>query len=109
MQISDAEYLLEQWGLWARTGLDNVGFKSCAVFAIKRGGISHTINDDQARYIDHCVSRLDDKEKTFLKLYYVHNLSLDNSAKKMHIGRKKLYIIKQDAMNGFIKNFGGYA
>lgn len=107
MQISDAEYLLEQWGLWSRTGLDNIGFKSCAVFAIKRAGISHTINDDQARYIDYCVSTLDDKEKQFLKFYYVYNLSIDKTAKKLHIGRKKAYIIKSLALNGFIKNFGG--
>jgi hypothetical protein len=107
MQQTDAEYLLEQWGLWSRTGLNNIGFKSLAVFALKKGGISCTINEDQAVFIDACVSALTLKEKIFLKLYFVNNISLDNCAKKMHIGRKKVYIIKQNAMDGFIKNFGG--
>jgi hypothetical protein len=107
MQQTDAEYMLEQWGLWSRTGLKNIGFKSISVFALKKGGISCTINEDQAAFIDACVSSLAIKEKIFLKLYFVNNISLDNCAKKMHIGRKKVYIIKQNAMDGFIKNFGG--
>jgi DNA-directed RNA polymerase specialized sigma subunit len=107
MQLSDAEYLLEQCGLWSRTGLDNVGFKSCAVFTIRRVGKTYTVSEDQARYIDACVSALIEKEKTFLRLYFVHSISIDNCAKKMHIGRKKVHVIRLDAMNGFIKNFGG--
>lgn len=91
--------LLDQWGLWARTGRERLGYPKQSSFmrlAPPGGGAgsgSVIVCDDEAMRINRAVQSLDPELRTLVELFYIRMRSCDagSIAKAQHCCRDTVY------------------
>lgn len=91
--------LLDQWGLWARTGRERLGYPKQSSFMRLAppgggGGLGGVIVcDDEAMRINRAVQSLDPDLRTLVELFYVRMRSCDagSIAKAQHCCRDTVY------------------
>ena len=97
MKTSSAVYLLEQWGIWARTALDRLGYVSPLLrilrenVEVRDARMPLLITDEQGCAIDAAVSLLAKSQGLVaqtLWLHYAKNKSFVEVAEKLDCSRK---------------------
>lgn len=91
--------LLDQWGLWARTGRERLGYPKQSSFMrlVPPGGGSGSggviVCDDEAMRINRAVQSLEPELRALVELFYISMRSCDvgSIAKSLHCCRDTVY------------------
>ena len=87
MLTQSADFMLTQWGQWARMDGINLGHKSPSFFQKKPSSSNLLLTDEVCMYIDSLVASIDDEHvKHVLKRFYVHK----NMLSEIYIDKKKI-------------------
>lgn len=89
----DAEWYLQQWAIWKRSGDDRLGYPSITPFERMRGSSvrSAQIDDIDGCMVDRFVTDLREsfpREGTAIQLYFLDGRKQEEVAKRMRCSRK---------------------
>lgn len=88
--------ILDQWGLWARSGREQLGYPKQSAFmrlALPSRGGGVVVCDEEAMRINRAVQSLEPELRTLVELFYIRMRSCDagSIAKSLHCCRDTVY------------------
>ena len=87
MTPAEADYLLDEWGRWARDDRVGIGYKDRSPFYVPGGALPAVmpVDVDRAFHTDRVVARLRGRRRYVVRLHYLDPCPLQSKARRMRM------------------------